>query len=86
MTDRRIITKSTLRLHGFKQTEGDKNIWFKQGTIRHSHDGMTYKYYWKEHILEFICRDCVGFVQYTGQIDDERKAYSEILNNRMFFK
>ena len=79
MTNRRIITKSILRLHGFKQTEDDKNIWFRQGTIRYSHDGMTYKYYWKERILKLICLDCVGFVNYILQMTDERKAYSEIL-------
>ena len=79
MVDRRIITKFDLRLHKFEQSEDDKNIWIRIGPIRYSHNSMIYKYYWKERILKYICRDCFGFVEYIGQICDEREAYSEIL-------
>lgn len=78
MYKRRIITKFDLRIHGFNQTENDKNIWFRKGPIRYKNSIMMYKYYWKERILEFICCGCIGGVEYMGQFLDERKAYSEI--------
>ena len=40
---------------------------------------MIYNYHWKERILKYTCYDCIGHVQYTGQIDDEQKVYNEIL-------
>lgn len=76
---RRIITKFDLRLHGFKQMEDDKNIWFRQGPTSYKNSIMIYKYYWKERILEFICCGCIGGVEYRGKFPDEREAYSEII-------
>lgn len=84
MAVRRIITKSDLRIRGFKQSETDKNIWIREGPLRYSNSIMTYKYYWKERILKFICRGCIGGVEYAGQFPDERSAYSEILIIRSF--
>lgn len=78
---KRRITKSTLLLRNFKQLESNKNIWTKWVPIRHSHDALLYKYHWKERILEYTCYDCVGFVQYTGQIYNEHEAYKEIIIN-----
>ena len=79
MTVERKISKFYLLLHGFKLSDEDINIWTKQVPIKHSHDVMIYNYHWKERILKYICYDCIGYVQYTGQIDDEQKAYNEIL-------
>lgn len=76
---KRIITKSTLLLRDFKQLESDKNIWTKWVPIRRSYDALLYKYHWKERILEYTCYDCVGSVQYTGQISNEHEAYKEII-------
>lgn len=78
MAGRRKISKLNLLLHGFKLSD-DINIWIKQVRIKHSHDSMVYKYYWKERILEFICRDCVGFVIHSGQICNEYNIYKEIM-------
>ena len=57
----------------------DKNIWIKWAPIRHSHNALKYIYHWKERILEYICYDCVGFIEYTGQICNENEAYKEII-------
>lgn len=79
MLKKRKITKPTLLLHNFKQLESDKNIWIKRVPIRHSHDALIYTYQWKERILKYTCYDCVGFVEYTGQICNEHEAYKEII-------
>ncbi len=79
MTLRRKISKFNLLLHGFKLSDEDINIWTKRVPIKRSHDVMIYNYHWKERILKYTCYDCIGFVLYTGQIDDEQKAYNEIL-------
>ena len=79
MSNKRKITKIDLQLRDFKQMVDDKNIWIKWTPIRHSHNALKYIYHWKEHILEYICYDCVGFVEYTGQICNEREAYKEIM-------
>lgn len=81
MSKKRKITKPTLLLRDFKQKVEDKNIWTKWVPIRCSHDALLYKYHWKERILEYTCYDCVGSVQYTGQICNEHEAYKEIIIN-----
>ena len=81
MLKKRKITKPTLLLRDFKQIESDKNIWIKWVPIRHSHNALKYIYHWKERILEYICYDCLGCVQYTGQICNEHEAYKEIIIN-----
>ena len=79
MSNRRKITTIDLKLHNFKQIAKNKNIWTKHVPIKQSHDYIIYKYYWKEYILEYTCYDCVGFIQYTGQIRNEYEAYKEII-------
>lgn len=79
MLNKRKITTITLQLHNFKQKVDDKNIWIKYVPIKHSNDALKYTYYWKERILKYTCYDCVGFVQYTGQICNEHDAYKEII-------
>lgn len=79
MSNKRKITKIDLQLHDFKQMVDDKNIWIKRVAIRHSHDALIYTYHWKERVLKYTCYDCVGFVQYTGQICNEHDAYKEIM-------
>lgn len=79
MSNKKKITTINLQLHGFKQMADNKNIWIKWVPIRHSHDALKYTYHWKERILEYTCYDCVGFVEYTGQICNEHEAYKEIM-------
>lgn len=79
MSNKRKITAMNLKLHNFKQMVEDKNIWTKWVSIRHSHDALLYKYHWKERVLEYICYDYVGFVQYNEQICNEHDAYKEIM-------
>lgn len=79
MSNRRKITKIDLQLHDFTQIVDDKNIWIKWVPIRHSHNALKYIYHWKERILEYICFDCLGCVQYNGQICNEHDAYKEIM-------
>lgn len=79
MSNKRKITTIDLKLHNFKQMVDNKNIWTKCVPIRQSHDALIYRYYWKERILEYTCYDCVGSVQYNGQICNEYEAYKEII-------
>ena len=79
MLNKRKITTIDLKLHDFKQMVENKNIWFKWVPIRYSHNALKYTYHWKERILEYTCYDCVGFVEYTGQICNEINAYKEII-------
>ena len=81
MSNKRKITKIDLQLRDFKQMVDDKNIWIKWAPIRHSRDALKYIYHWKERILEYICYDCVGFIEYNGQICNEYNAYKEIITN-----
>lgn len=70
-----------MQLHNFKQMVDDKNIWIKYVPIRHAHRYLKYTYHWKERILKYTCYDCVGFVEYTGQICNEHEAYKDIITN-----
>lgn len=79
MSNKRKITAIFLKLHDFKQMPDNKNIWIKRVPIRCSHDSLLYTYHWKDRILNYTCYDCVGFVQYTGQISNEHEAYKEII-------
>lgn len=79
MWNKRKITTIVLRLHNFKQLVDDKNIWIKCVSIRHSHNALIYAYHWNERILKYTCYDCVGFVEYTGQICNEHDVYKEII-------
>lgn len=79
MSNKRKITTIVLKLRNFKQMTDNKNIWTKRVPIEQSHNALIYRYYWKERILEYTCYDCVGFVQYTGQICNEYEAYKEII-------
>lgn len=79
MSNRRKITTIDLKLHNFKQMVDNKNIWTKRVPIEQSYNVLIYKYHWKERILEYTCYNCVGFVQYTGQICNEYEAYKEII-------
>lgn len=79
MSNRRKITTAVLRSHNFKQIVNDKNIWIKHVPCHYSHDKLIYTYYWKERILKYTCYDCIGFVQYSGQMYDEYVAYREII-------
>lgn len=79
MLNKRKITTIVLQLHNFKQMVDDKNIWIKRVPIRHSHNYLIYTYHWKERILKYTCYDCVGFVEYTGQICNEYDVYKEII-------
>ena len=79
MLNKRKITTIVLQLRNFKQMADDKDIWIKCVPIRHSHDALIYTYHWKERILKYTCYDCVGCVQYSGQICNEHEAYKEII-------
>ena len=75
------ITKPTLILRDFKQLESDKNVWIKKTASNCSYTYYTYKYYWKERVLEIVARDCVGFIIYIVKITNELDIYKEIMIN-----
>lgn len=75
------ITKPTLLLHNFVRSEDNKNIWIKKTASNCSYTYYTYKYYWKERVLEIVARDCVGFIIYIVKITNELDIYKEIMIN-----
>lgn len=75
------ITKPTLLLHNFVRSEDNKNIWIKKTASNCSYTYYTYKYYWKEHVLEIVARDCVGFIIYIVKITNELDIYKKIMIN-----
>lgn len=79
MSSKKKITTIYLKLHDFKQKVDNKNIWIKWVPLSRSHDALKYTYHWKERILKYTCYDCVGFVQYSGQICNEHEIYNEIM-------